>query len=198
MRCLPTPCHIPFPVYPHRLPDTGLRNHEDSPASLAHFTERFNNMPSNTGTVVSLNGEAPNNWYYSWDAGLVHYIALSTEAWFNPLQMGRLPAQHKWLMEDLAKANQNRDKVPWIIAHGHRSVYCSCDKDCDGAAKTIREGKYGLEEVFMKYGVDFCTATFTSTLFLGPSKSPPKTESLHHGAHRRVLCSRWCLGLPRC
>ena len=189
-------------MYRHRLTDTGFRNHEDSPASLAHFTERFNNMPSNTGTVVSLNGESPNNWYYSWDAGLVHYIALSTEAWFNPLQMGRLAAQHKWLMEDLAKANQNRDKVPWIIAHGHRSVYCSCDKDCDGAAKTIREGKYGLEEVFMKYGVDFCTAT--STLFFGTISHPTpknplsKTKISTHGAHRRVLCSLWCPSLPRC
>ena len=38
---------------------------------------------------------------------------------------------------------------------GHRSVYCSCDKDCDGDAAKIREGKYGLEAIFMKYGVDF-------------------------------------------
>ena len=39
--------------------------------------------------------------------------------------------------------------------HGHRSIYCSCDGDCDGAATTVREGTHGLEAVFMEYGVDF-------------------------------------------
>lgn len=120
-----------------------------------HYTERFRNMPSKTGSVLTVNGKAPNNWYYSWDAGQVHYIALTTEAWFDPLQAGHLETQYKWLINDLIEANKNRDAVPWIIGHGHRSVYCSCDKDCDGDAAKIRGGKYGLEEIFMKYGVDF-------------------------------------------
>ena len=24
--------------------------------------------------------------------------------------------------------------------HGHRSIYCSCDGDCDGAANTVKDG----------------------------------------------------------
>jgi len=132
-----------------------IGNHEDAPLNLAHYTERFRNMPSKTGSVLTVNGKAPNNWYYSWDAGQVHYIALTTEAWFDPLQAGHLETQYKWLINDLIEANKNRDSVPWIIGHGHRSVYCSCDKDCDGDAAKIRGGKYGLEEIFMKYGVDF-------------------------------------------
>ena len=63
-----------------------IGNHEDAPLNLAHYTERFRNMPTKTGSVLTVNGKAPNNWYYSWDAGLVHYIALTTEAWFDPLQ----------------------------------------------------------------------------------------------------------------
>ena len=132
-----------------------IGNHEDAPLNLAHYTERFRNMPTKTGSVLTVNGKAPNNWYYSWDAGQVHYIALTTEAWFDPLQAGHLETQYKWLINDLIEANKNRDAVPWIIGHGHRSVYCSCDKDCDGDAAKIRGGKYGLEEIFMKYGVDF-------------------------------------------
>ena len=42
--------------------------------------------------------------------------------------------------------------------HGHRSIYCSCDGDCDSAATTVREGSAscgGLEQLFFDQGVDF-------------------------------------------
>jgi acid phosphatase type 7 len=54
-------------------------NHEDADDSLSRFTESWRHMPANNGTVTSINGEAPNNWFFSWDAGLVHYISISTE-----------------------------------------------------------------------------------------------------------------------
>jgi hypothetical protein len=70
--------------------------------------------------------------YYSWDAGLVHYIAISTEVWFG---VGGIDVNRKsllaWLEADLKAANANRDKVPWIIAHGHRDIYCSTSDDSD-------------------------------------------------------------------
>merc|ERR1712166_1204545 len=34
-------------------------------------------------------------------------------------------AQLKWLEQDLAKANGNRDAVPWIVAMSHFPLYCS-------------------------------------------------------------------------
>jgi len=40
------------------------------------------------------------------------------------------------------------------VVHGHRSIYCSCDGDCDAGALIIRDGPWGLEKVFMEYGVD--------------------------------------------
>lgn len=112
-----------------------------------------------------MNGRAPNNLYYSFDLGLVHYIALSTEIPFggsDPEQNGginsTIKAQYDWLVEDLRKANANRKAVPWIVAHGHRSIYCSCDDDCDApAVDPIRDGwggKYGWEELFFDQGVD--------------------------------------------
>ena len=55
-----------------------IGNHEDGAVALAHFSERFRHMPSTSGQVQLKNvegGTTTNNWYYSWDAGLVHYIA---------------------------------------------------------------------------------------------------------------------------
>ena len=47
---------------------------------------------------------------------------------------------YNWLEADLQKAQANRKNIPWIVVHGHRSVYCSCDGDCDAAAATLRDG----------------------------------------------------------
>lgn len=43
---------------------TSIGNHENSAGSLAHYTERFRHVPSNSGTVATENvpGVAPNNW----------------------------------------------------------------------------------------------------------------------------------------
>ena len=41
-----------------------------------------------------------------------------------------------------------------MIVYGHRSIYCSCDADCDADAKAVRDGPTGLEALFMKHGVD--------------------------------------------
>ena len=53
----------------------------------------------------------------------MHYIALSTELWFSVGEVGvGRESQLAWLEEDLKAAAANRDKVPWIIAHGHRDM----------------------------------------------------------------------------
>eukprot|EP00040_Diaphanoeca_grandis_P037041 m.239430 g.239430 ORF g.239430 m.239430 type:complete len:515 (+) comp33745_c3_seq3:1506-3050(+) len=133
-------------------------NHEDSPACLTHYVERFRNMPTNSvpPTFLTLAGEGPNNLYYSWDAGLVHYIALSTELWFGVTDLKTTrETQLAWLEKDLQAANLNRDKVPWVIAHGHRDIYCTTgdDSDCNapGDAGKVRSD---LEPLFHKYGLD--------------------------------------------
>ena len=151
-------------------------NHEMAGTNLARYTSSFRNMPSNdvfkgNNTVITKNDfSSRNNWYFSWNQGLVHYVALSTELFFTfPKERsgGRnitwdgasLVSMFEWLEKDLALANKNRDKVPWIVAHGHRSVYCSCDGDCDSNSEQIRDGPfkngtYGLEDLFFRHGVD--------------------------------------------
>lgn len=59
-----------------------IGNHETGYNS-SHFVERFNGMPSTTGTIWTYNGEAPNNWWFSWNHGLVHFVAFSTECYFG-------------------------------------------------------------------------------------------------------------------
>eukprot|EP01065_Artemidia_motanka_P042868 TRINITY_DN581_c0_g1_i1.p1 TRINITY_DN581_c0_g1~~TRINITY_DN581_c0_g1_i1.p1 ORF type:complete len:567 (+),score=211.15 TRINITY_DN581_c0_g1_i1:71-1702(+) len=132
-------------------------NHEDSAINLAHYIERFRGQPSNAvpSTFSSENGETTNTMYFSWDYGLVHYVAMSTELWFGVKSTQpsvNLTTFLDWFKADMAKANKNRKAVPWVVVHGHRSIYCSCDGDCDADALRVRKD---MEPLFMEYGVDF-------------------------------------------
>ena len=125
-------------------------NHE-SGFNFAHCTEFFRSQPINTGTIATgASPSSPNNWWFSWNYGLVHFVAVSTEIFFDHPTL--LPSMLAWLDADLAAAQANRTLAPWIIVHGHRPCYCSCDGDCDAGATTVR---LGLEPLFFKYGVDF-------------------------------------------
>jgi hypothetical protein len=144
-----------------------IGNHEDGDTALAHFTERFRLMPSAASVpnvTATVNGVAPNNWFFSWDAGLVHYVAISTEAWFGVgLKKGQatLEEQYKWLKADLEAANANRAAVPWIAVHG---VFWRRG-DSDGAA--------GVAVVL---GVATCDAP-TACLLPRPVHASPSVDS---------------------
>uniref|UniRef100_K1PFZ3 Iron/zinc purple acid phosphatase-like protein n=1 Tax=Magallana gigas TaxID=29159 RepID=K1PFZ3_MAGGI len=60
--------------------------------------------------------------------GPVHVISISTEYFFF-INYGILQPIHmyEWLEKDLQEASkpENRAKQPWIIAMGHRPMYCS-------------------------------------------------------------------------
>ncbi|GMI23203.1 hypothetical protein TrRE_jg10068, partial [Triparma retinervis] len=115
-------------------------NHEQA-QSFAHYTERFRNMPNNAGgNVTTDNGVAPNNWYYSHDFGNVHFIAINTEVLFVYKQHEHVRKQFEFIENDLM--NVDREKTPWIVVHGHRPMYCSCDADCGFPARMTRTGGY--------------------------------------------------------
>jgi len=123
--------------------------------SFQHYSHRFRYMAmDNTSglTPPGLSGliaGVPNNHWYSFDVGLAHIVMMSTEAYFF---YDGAAVQYSWLEADLAAVD--RVATPWLIVSGHRSIYCSCDTDCDGAATTVREGAQGMEALFMRYGVD--------------------------------------------
>eukprot|EP01063_Lacrimia_lanifica_P022139 TRINITY_DN29823_c0_g1_i1.p1 TRINITY_DN29823_c0_g1~~TRINITY_DN29823_c0_g1_i1.p1 ORF type:complete len:556 (+),score=164.37 TRINITY_DN29823_c0_g1_i1:45-1712(+) len=130
-------------------------NHEDSPGALAHYIERFRHMPTNAepATYLTLNGRGANTMYYSWDFGMVHYIAMSTELFHLPVNLYSLTVTERsflrWLEADLQAANrpERRALYPWIVVHGHRPLYSSSH---DGADTKLRKA---LEGLFFKYGV---------------------------------------------
>merc|ERR1719242_1405342 len=140
-------------------------NHE-SAFNFSHYTEKFRGQPSNSsksGTVWTASGEAPNNWYFSWNAGMVHFVAISTEIYFNFPFM--IKEQWEWLQSDLETANKNRSAAPWIVVYGHRPLYCSAtpNSDCGKDAELVRMGvknksneyQFGMEQLFYEQGVDF-------------------------------------------
>ena len=156
----PIAATVPYMVVPG--------NHESSVRFNA-YTHRFANQPSNSGTVTMPEfGPMPNNWWFSWNAGLVHFVSISTEVYMDQyyIDLGLVARQWEWLRQDLMRANANRSEAPWIVVGGHRPLYCSCDGDCDGASETLRDGVWdgqgrqvnGLERLFYAYGVDVYVA----------------------------------------
>ncbi|XP_006813616.1 acid phosphatase type 7-like [Saccoglossus kowalevskii] len=139
----PIAAYIPYMVCPG--------NHEKA-YNFSHYKNRFS-MP---------NFENSLNQWYSWNIGPAHIISFSTEVYFF-INYGfeQIINQWNWLINDLKEATkpENRAKRPWIITMGHRPMYCSNNDhdDCTRFESIIRTGyfgKYGLEDLFYKYGVD--------------------------------------------
>lgn len=67
----------------------------------------------------------------------------STEVYFT-YDQSYVDAQLDWLIKDLSDANkiENRKERPWIIAFGHRPMYCSNidDDDCTKPRPILRAG----------------------------------------------------------
>ena len=79
----------------------------------------------------------------------MHVAVVSSEAYFY---YNASAEQYAWLEADLAAVDRN--STPWVVAFTHRSVYCSCDSDCDADAATLRDGALGLEGLLHRHRVD--------------------------------------------
>jgi acid phosphatase type 7 len=140
------------------VPVRGCPGNHEGAQGFVHYTNRFRvfnpdnssgMLPTTIPGLESMNGTLPNNHYYSFNIGLAHIVAFSTELYFTT---GGAAIQYAWLEQDLASVN--RTETPWIFVYGHRSIYCSCDSDCDDAATAVRDGPYGMEALLNKYGVE--------------------------------------------
>jgi len=98
--------HIPYMA--------GVGNHEHY-FNYSAFLNRFHMTGEETGGYQ--------NFWFSYDYSYIHWTYMSTEHDYYPGS-----EQWEWISQDLTKANQNRDQVPWIIVTGHRPYYCS-DQD---------------------------------------------------------------------
>ena len=92
-----------------------MGNHE-SKYNFSHYTQRFRGQPlpvNSTQTVWTQSGPLPNNWFYSFNYGLVHFVCISSEIYFDFPWL--IPVQFAWLTADLEAANRNRSRAPWVI-----------------------------------------------------------------------------------
>lgn len=133
----PMAAHVPYMTIPG--------DHELFPGSKDHYRFRFSTP--NAGWPMPMY-----QLWYSLDAGLIHFVCISTEVFF--LDKDNIDRQMKWLEEDLEAVNEDRSKHPWIIVLGHRPMYCSVNDDSEDCRKTDSVVRTRLEDIFHKYGVD--------------------------------------------
>jgi hypothetical protein len=88
--------------------------------------------------------EGNHNAWFSYDYGNVHMISISTEECFE----STCP-QMVWVENDMKKAYENRDNVPWIVLSMHRPMYCS-----DTGTTWDNAFQNAMEPLVLKYDVD--------------------------------------------
>lgn len=77
-------------------------------------------------------------------------FSYSTEVFFLS-DKRYIQSQQDWILADLAAANQNRHHTPWVVAFGHRPMYCSNDDgdDCTKNTSLVRLGYCHFTLVFL-------------------------------------------------
>lgn len=124
---------------------TCVGNHEIAWDTFSHYRHRFS-MPGTDWPMPV------NNLFYSFNMGPIHFISYSTEVHFTREGFD-VDRQLAWLRRDLQEANANRDQRPWVIAFGHRPMYCS-NNDQDDCTKEKSKVRHGFEKLFYDGGVD--------------------------------------------
>ena len=132
-------------------------NHE-APDNFTHYKWRFR-MPVTEANQAT-------NFFYSFNLGRGHFIALNTEIWAYDCSEAA-QTQANWLLADLEKAANRRSEVPWLLAFGHKPLYCSvdwtrplheykCNVNCWAETAAMRRR---LEPVFEQFGLDVYIAS---------------------------------------
>uniref|UniRef100_A0A8R1DKP1 Purple acid phosphatase n=1 Tax=Caenorhabditis japonica TaxID=281687 RepID=A0A8R1DKP1_CAEJA len=132
----PFAAHVPYMVF--------AGNHEVK-SRFHHIVNRFT-MPRN--------GVYDDNLFWSFDYGLVHFIAINSEYYAEEMTI-EAEAQYRWLEQELKKS-----KATWKIVMFHRPWYCStksekgCHADADKLSRKGVLGFPGLEDLLNKHKVD--------------------------------------------
>ncbi|GFR74406.1 purple acid phosphatase [Elysia marginata] len=135
---------VPYMVAP------GPNEQEDG--TYKHYLERFS-MPGQEWPM------GRSEMWYSVDIGPVHLISFSSEVFYtNGGQYKTL--QHDWLIRDIKLANKNRNNVPWVVAFGHRPMYCSYENPALECSKKGSDLKNGLEDILYRFGADIVIQSY--------------------------------------
>jgi len=112
---------------------------------------------------ASESGASDGNFYYSFNFGPVHFIALNSERG----DFSHSLPQYTWLEKDLASVN--RAVTPWVFASYHRPWYCS-NKAHPGSGDAMKDS---YEDLFYKYNVDIS--------FVGHTHAYERTKPIYAG-----------------
>lgn len=130
-----------------RIPYMTVPGDHESAQQFLHYRYRFA-MPNLPWPMPS------DKLWYSIDIGQVHFVMYSTEVFFED-EYDSVEKMLEWMKNDLDKANTRRSAVPWIVAMGHRPMYCSTEditEDCRRERRPLVRS--ALEELFFEAGVD--------------------------------------------
>ncbi len=138
-------------------------NHECG-GNLQHYARRFaglQNAANNSGASTAGSTAKGDALWYSWDSGLVHYIAINSEVWdapsmkpypgsgncvWNPTTNRSLADEFgEWLEADLKKVNEpaQRAKTPWVVSFAHKGWYMQ--PGCNFSYIDDLAHKYGID-----------------------------------------------------
>ena len=95
--------------------------------------------------------EQTQNHMYSMNIGLIHIATFNLELYHDsPTLRGSML---QWLEADLQRANQTRDKWPWIVMINHSPIYCSNPNYQDVCSQDWYN--FGaIDDLLFKYKVD--------------------------------------------
>jgi len=138
----PIAAHVPYMTIPG--------NHEFW-GNFTSYKSRFF-MP---GLLQGASGYSNSTCFYSFNVGPIHFIGFNTETEIDTADITQ--AQLNWLKQDLDKANANRKAQPWIVAYGHRPLYCTNNNkmNCESFAGLLR---LKAETLFASAKVDLIMA----------------------------------------
>ncbi|PUZ60029.1 hypothetical protein GQ55_4G090200 [Panicum hallii var. hallii] len=101
-------------------------------------------MPGNSSFPTGTGAPDTQNLYYSFDAGVVHFVYMSTETDFT-----QGSDQYNFVKADLERVNRSR--TPFIVFQGHRPMYTSSNETKDTAHR--EQMIQHLEPLFVKHNV---------------------------------------------
>ena len=126
--------------------------------NFSHYDARFSMLgDSHDPKPNELISKRINNHFYSLNIGPAHILLISTEFYYysGEEQMER---QYRFIEEDLKRANVEREKRPWLIVMGHRSIYCAkqeektCDKNWE--RPSLRKGHFSKSTQKFEFGLE--------------------------------------------
>ena len=96
------------------------------------------------------NYQSTNNLYYTIEQPPLKMININTELFYNEYFKKRFFNQIDFISKELSRIN--RSIYPWVVATGHRPMYCS-NSDNDDCTHWINDRLRYIEDLFLKYNL---------------------------------------------